>query len=419
MKRHGFLYATFAIFLLGLIGMTIVLQTTADMQDRSTTNIRIDELYFFAESVNDDIERATSIIGRRALVAATNGVVENESGLDDSAYRISEAFYNGTVDGNTSQLMTDSTFEDWIVSMEQQATGEDYDVNISTAIDEISVTPENRFALSFAVNHSFAIEDTAISTGFDEGYTMATNMVSIEGVDDALLVLKTGGRRYNQYRECSNTGASITTSGTDAEYNYTSDGTERTWASGDAFRYTGSSIPDVSEKDEQVLVTADLCNYAVDELDQFAGVVSEEPTDGTNVCGSGEEIDAYIGGIDDRTEIMNGTRLVMDQQDVWHQYIPQMIEDRCYFADPTGPSFLDRLNGSMGGSPEGIGSLLDVPDLPPDQQESNTSAVDHVYFDPESDAGQTHEIKGVSNHQEWFVLDQTHIEQWNITDLRY
>lgn len=419
MRRQGFLYATFAIFLLGLISMSILVPLHIDAPDRSTTSSRVDELYFFTESVHDDIERASSIIGRRALVAATNGVVDNETSLSNPSATIAEAFLNGTVGGNTSQIMVDSTFPDWTSAMEGQAAIENYDINISTSLSQISIDETGAFDVQFTINHSFEIEDTRIDTGFDEGWRETQTMIDTEGVDDALLIIETRGRRFNRYQACEDIGAEVVSSGTGFEYNDTSNGTERTWTSGDAYQFTGASLDGIDKKPENVLVTDDLCNYDVNSLDRFSGVVSEATTDGTDVCGSGEEIDAYIGGIADRTTIANETRVVMNDADVWEQYIPDMINNRCYFADSTGPSFLDRMAGNYTSTTHGIGSLLDVPDLPPELQESNTSAVDHVYFDSESDAGTTHAIKGISNHQEWFVLDDVHVDQWNLTELTY
>ncbi len=418
--RKGFLYTVLGVFMLNLVILAVVVPLELDAGGSSTDRVNVDETFYFSQSVRDDIGRAVDISSRRAMVAVTNIVVNGGEPVTDADGKIAEAFLNGTIEGNDSDLMDETSFRDWIGKMEAEAAGEGYSINMSVELADLDVGMEEPFIMSFDFIYDLAIADPDIGVTFNRTDERFNGAGTIEGVDDPLIVLETAGKRFTSYGRCSTADhASVEMTGAESEYNYTDAGSERTWASGDAAVYNGSDAGTIDGAAEKVLVTDDLCTYDPDILDDFAGVVSEATTDGQDVCGSGEEIPGYIGGISDHTIVEDGQRLVMNREDVWVNRIPDRIESRCFVPDPDGPSFLDRLEGEKTGSGNGLGSFLDVPDLPSEVQEANRSAVDHVYFDDSTDYGTVHRIKGVSEDSEWFRLDDEHVQQWGLGDLTY
>jgi len=420
MRRDGFLYTALGLFLLNLIVLATLIPLGLDATERQSTRVNVDELFYFIKSVQDDVSRAVDISSRRAMVAVTNLVVNSGDPVADADSYVAEAFLNGTIDGNESDLMADTSFRDWIDKMEQQADDERYLINMSVDMDDLDVRMDAGFVMAFDFRYNLSVSDPRIGTSFEREDEVFNGTGTIDGVDDPLIVMETAGKRFVQYQRCGPADhAEIVMTGTESEYSYMDKGSERTWTSGDAEVFNGSDAGSISSPSEKILVTDDLCEYDPSTLNDFAGVVSEQTTDGQDVCGSGGEINAYIGGIDDHTAVSDGQRLVMNEEDVWVNRIPERIESRCFVQDPDGPSFLDRLEGRMTGSGNGLSSFLNVPNLPSEVQEANRSAVDHVYFDDSTDYGPVWRIKGVSEDEEWFRLDDDHVQQWNLDDLAY
>lgn len=418
--RKGFLYTVLAVFMLNLVILAVVVPLDLDAGGGASDRVNVDEMFYFTSSVQDDVRRSVDISSRRAMVAVTNLVVNSGEPVTDPESIIGEAFLNGTIEGNVSDLMDESSFRDWIGKMEAEAAGEGYSINMSVELADLEVDMEEPFVMSFDFLYDLSIRDPDIGVGFNRTDEVFHGRGTIDGVDDPLIVLETAGKRFQGFSRCpAPEPASVAMTGTESEYNYTDDGAERTWAGGDAAVYNGSDASTIDDRPSTVLVTDDLCTYDPAVLDEFAGVVSEATTDGQDVCGSGDEIDGYIGGINDHTAVADGHDVVMNQEDVWVNNIPDRIASRCFFPDDDGPSFLDRLAGEYQGTGNGLASFLDVPNLPPEVQQENVSAVDHVYFDDSTDYGPVHRIKGVSEDEEWFRLDDDHVDAWDLGDLTY
>ncbi len=277
---------------------------------------------------------------------------------------------------------------------------------------------EDSFSVSIDFRYNLSVRDPRIKTEFDRPRSTFNGSVSVEGVDDALLVLETAGKRFNSYNRCPNPQLETAATGSVSEYNYTENGSERNWVSGDSRWFNGSDLGSVDSPSEKILFTPALCDYSFGRLEQFAGVVSDEETTGDDVCGSGEELPAYIGGVN-TSRFGNGTRIVMNEDDVWRNFVPDQIDSRCYFPDGDGPTFFGRMEGNLSGDGNGLASFLDVPELPSEVQEQNRSAVDYVYFDSPGSSGQTRRIKGVTDHRDWFRLDEEHVSQWGAAALVY
>lgn len=86
-----------------------------------------------------------------------------------------------------------------------------------------------------------------------------------------------------------------------------------------------------------------------------------------------------------------------------------------YIASALAPSFLDRLEGKTSSNPQGIESLVYVPELSAQGiSAKDKSVVDYIYFsdlNPESS-----HITGMPS---WFKLDNAHLSIYNATGLAY
>ena len=86
-----------------------------------------------------------------------------------------------------------------------------------------------------------------------------------------------------------------------------------------------------------------------------------------------------------------------------------------YYANSSGPSFLMRLEGNLGNSSVGIESIVRLPDLR-DQglPVYDRSSVDYIYF-----SNITPTIYKINQtFEDWFRLDEDHLDKYQVYDLR-
>lgn len=409
----GFVYSLFAIAVMGVLAVTMVLPMTIDADMDRRPGVSVDELYYFVEAIRADMGRAVEISGRRAMVAVGNTVVNSGAYLDRSAGpAIAGAFYNGSFNSSQLELLQDSALDDWVDKMEDQAAAEGYDSNLTVAASTVNVTEDGPFGLRFAFRYDLSVYDPVIDTGFNRTDRRFTAPITTTDMEDPLLFIETAGQRSRTIRRCSVDPADQRLTGTMSDYNRTYAGEQRDWVGGVAHLRPGS----VSGLDaEDVAVLEDHCVFPETELDDLAGVVSAA----TDTCDYAGDLRGLVAGAGNISRITDGRRTVLDGTAVWQLGIPAMIRTGCFVPDPEGPGYLDRLEGVNGPS-SGIASLLDVPALPPEVQRSNATAVDHGFFGVTTGLGPAQRIKGVTSFEEdWFRLDQQHIEQWDIESLAY
>ncbi|MDY6789387.1 MAG: hypothetical protein SVV03_05510 [Candidatus Nanohaloarchaea archaeon] len=428
--RKGFVYSIFAIVAMGLILAITFKPFHLERSAESGQKLRIDEVFYFLQSITDDLGRATTIVGRRALTSLSNWIVNNGTYLEDAEDRFEEAFVNGTVDGDNASLMNRSTIEDWTESMQKEASASGYDLNLSLFSMDLGVKSH----LQVSVNNTYKLNlsDPVSSSQFDR-YEEVDETISVKGMEDPLILVESAGRYVSTYSSCSYSDPTpVESTGSDSFYNNTKD-----WVSGTSVVRPGNgSVSSVSDKPDKVAVVADLCNYSESEIENdftlFAGVVSEfddviDGKDGSrtvDVCGYDNiEMEALIEGATDSTSTDDSTMTVMTDNTFFQNELKNWTESGCYFSDPWAPSIWGRFEGRFSREEQysdGPAAILDIPELPKQIREVNTSAVGYVYFDDNSDYGADQKIKGVTNEGiNWFRLDQDHVDHWGISELTY
>jgi hypothetical protein len=92
------------------------------------------------------------------------------------------------------------------------------------------------------------------------------------------------------------------------------------------------------------------------------------------------------------------------------------LENSFYTESSIAPSFLKRIRGDLSADPQGIESLVYLPDLSAQGIEVNDkTCVDYIYFDP-SNEPTSYKIQGMSS---WFKLDDNHLSIYNVSGLEY
>lgn len=426
--RNGFVYTTFAIFILGLT-LTVTMSNTYDVETSGIgEKMRVDEVSYFLRSTTSDLARSTDIISRRALTSLTNHIVNNGEYLDDGEAAFEEAFTNGTVNGSDAGLMNRSTIRYWTDSIQSEARRSQYRLNLS--LSNMSVPDTRLLELDLHTRYNMSITDEISRVAFDRTETVTTT-ISYQGIEDTLLLVESAGRYTTHYAACP-ADRPATRIGTGTDWFYQAD---RNWISGDPVtRPANDPVTGVDNKDDKVALVEDLCSYPdtaiQDEFTDFAGVVSASPAvndtnaDSVDVCGNDNvALNAIVDDVANATDTVNRSVTVLTEDQVWENRMQPWTETGCYMDDPWGPTIWGRMEGETRLQPEydtGIAAFILVSELPTELQDMNRSSIGYVYFDEASDYGDTYQVKGVSNEEfDWFRLDADHVDYWNVSALTY
>lgn len=418
------MYTLFTMLVLALTLNIALLPVTVQDDSGAGEKLRVDELFYFLQSAENDFSRATDIIGRRAVTALSNRIVNNGTYLDNPRADFRSAFRNGTVNGVPATLMNRSSFEDWAAGMEDKA--EDSGYNLSTGLAGIDLGTDPPVTAAVNASYRFNLSDNLTRSRFEREQNVSQTL-DVTGIEDPVILIESAGRYTNTFSACrTDTVAERHASGGDWFYD-----DNNNWTSGESVVRPGNGdVSGVTNKAEKVVIVDDLCSYSDQSVfGNFGGVVSEADAidsktvnEQVNICGGNNVgMNALIDDAAGATQMPNETMTVMTEDQVWENNIGNRTGKACYFEDPWAPTVWGRMEGRLsntGGN--GTAFFLTVPDLPDELQDDSKSAVAYVYFNESGDFGATHKIKGVTNEdRSWFRLDQQHVDEWGINALTY
>ncbi len=361
-RKKGFVYTLFAIAMVSSVMLLLSIQSEYKPGVNIADKIRSDEMSYLEKGISSDLERATYISGRRAVISVVNFEILFGNYNTTVNESIKDLMITGKYGSNTSGLMENATIANWVDTVKSLASSLGYSSEIG--IGDITIGPEDAFSLNITVPAATLLYDEYLSMQLQRSGNFSAE-IPIESVEDPFIVVESYGYAQQQIIKC----ASI--SGTSALGD---------WAYGRTYiNLSENDFSGVSEKNKKILVVKTLCgksNYA-----GFAAIVSENASDSPPA--------PHIAGVPNATNILNNALAVKQDKTLWLTNITNEAKNSCYFEAPPGPSFLDRLEGtktlsakySLPGINTGIGSFIYVPGLPPEiQHGTETYAIDYEYF---------------------------------------
>lgn len=420
MRRKALVYTLFAMLMASSIFVLLSYQAdvSSDLDRLVADRIRTDRAHYFFTGSLEDLGRSSYISGKRALLGVTDRLVADGSFTDTYADEVlEEAAMNGTSNGTVLGLMSGTALKDWGSSLE--SLGSSYALDIEARVLNATINQSTPFALGLATSTFLAVRDSYLELSFTRTHESITG-VAVDGAEDVFLTINSYGALRRLVEPCNLSlypyHASLLSSSA-SEYSYSSG----SWVSGRKTEDINDSSPS-----GKILVVDNIPDP--EDVEDFLGVVSGNPSD------SNESLSNYILGADVNSirTVPDGRLLVMTSNEVWANNILDELTDSCYFAEPDGPSFLDRLEGGYSPSPRyraadgsslGISSFVDASRLP-DPLQFYRSSLDFAYFDWDNSPSLSR-IKGVTEKREgisekpWFRLDDAHVTAWGISGLAY
>jgi phosphohistidine swiveling domain-containing protein len=414
--KKGILFSFIMIFLTISLLSLILLQRSLVKSKREQLRIemRIRDMNRMYESVIRDVEKAIDIITKRAISVAISHVVTTGKGLEDAQTTLKELAWNGTLNGTQEILMENATIPEWIQKMETVGELKGYEINIT--IKNFQIKPYDSFHLEFEGEMFINITDKQEMVSLVRNKYLSI-LISIENFEDPLYPLNTLGRATNLIVK------------TPYENNYTillvSGEGNNSWTYGESIVTNQSSIDNIQNKSEKILVIDDASMINPLQLNEFKGIVSENGISSTTK--------PYVINAENATRLIpNETYILVDGDTgkVWFiENLKQHISNSYYQKSSVGASFLDRLEGKLEVQDKyaaqadktiGLESFVDKNyllglDLSIKEEQTN---IDYLYFSNATITGDA--IKGLDPSvriDNEVSLGQTHQEIYNVTEL--
>ncbi|NCO11107.1 hypothetical protein CO038_01030 [Candidatus Pacearchaeota archaeon CG_4_9_14_0_2_um_filter_39_13] len=301
MNKRGIFFTILVILIFSLFLASFTFYS--GIKERKTTQKRVESMNSFLLSVEEDLPRKLFVSGFRSIFILETKIIDSGNYISNPESRMEEMIFNGTLDGESQELMLGATYPEIISSVQERA--DKINVNLTLGNPVFSVEQEDPWNVKFTLEVDLSMQDKSGLASWSKTETI-TAYVPVQNFEDPIYVVNTNGLVINKIIRSP---YSVFVSGND---------------------YTNLSL---------------------------------------------------------------------------HS------ENSYYIADSDAPSFIDRLQGVISESPNGIESLVNLQEL--SQKGINVqdkTVVDHIYFSSSNPSSCF--VQGMPS---WFKLDTSHLEVYNAT----
>jgi hypothetical protein len=196
--RKGFVYMIASVILVGILFSVILLRDDYSFTDKQMLEQRrIMVMNDFVKGFNQDMERAMQIASFRTMVALEDHVSTSGAYLDDTETRFRETAYYGTIEGNESTIMNESSLSDYLTRMRNISRR--LGLNVTANITEIRLDQSDPWNLNVEADAEIEITDLTGLAYWTYNRTYQAK-VPIYNLRDPLYSINTFNRLPNSIR---------------------------------------------------------------------------------------------------------------------------------------------------------------------------------------------------------------------------
>ncbi len=190
--RKGFIYTIVAVMFLVIIGSVFFSFSKRDTHESFVSvEHRVQIMNDFIKNLERDSARASYIAGFRSLIAMEQHVTSTGRPLSNSDAVFLQAFVNGSIDGTSYVILQNSTFNDYLLRMQQEVRSQGILCNIS--IINVSLFQTDPWNLRVNYTLEIFVTDSQSTASFRTNKTFI-GMVPIVDIRDPLFAMNTYGR---------------------------------------------------------------------------------------------------------------------------------------------------------------------------------------------------------------------------------
>ena len=194
-RKKSMFYTVAAIALTAILFITYNAASTYTLNNKmDVIQTRIESVNFFIKDVEKDLSKGFYIASFRTMLSLNQYIATNGTYIDNLSQRFTESFLNGTINNQTMNLMTGSTFTDWAnkIAIEADKT----DIKFNFTVNEVKISQSEPWYVDIGLNISLDIRDKR-NTSYWIRDRYLVNKMTILGLEDPLYVVGTSGRVSN------------------------------------------------------------------------------------------------------------------------------------------------------------------------------------------------------------------------------
>jgi hypothetical protein len=208
--RKGFTYMLVSsLLIVVLLGIFFAASRYRYEDQEKVYQVRLRAMDDFVKSFNSDIHRATYIASFRSLVALEDSVTTQGYYLSDMNRSFKETFYYGTINGSSSVIMENSSFQDYVLRVSEIA--QSVGMNVKVNVTDILLSQSNPWSIDVEVHMRINISDNSRLAEWVMNNSYKTN-IPIYNLRDPLYSKNTLNRVPNTIRKLN---TSVLVSGVD------------------------------------------------------------------------------------------------------------------------------------------------------------------------------------------------------------
>lgn len=197
-KKKSVFFTLTAIVLTLVIILSFNVYSKYNLNEKmNVVEVRITTMNNFIKDVSQDLEKGVYITSFRSLLSMIQHITDNGTFIDNVDYTFSELFINGSIDDNVINLMTNSTFPDWVNKIQIEA--EKIDINANFTVNNVSITQEDPWKIKIAANINMNVQDKKQTSSWSINKNIITD-ITIESFEDPLYIVNSQGKLTNTIR---------------------------------------------------------------------------------------------------------------------------------------------------------------------------------------------------------------------------
>ncbi len=188
-----------ALFVVVMLSLVIVNVSQNRVHDRSLTyRVRCDELNYFLNDMQNDLQRSAGIAGKRALTYAIISVSTNGTPINGSDKFLDELTVNGTISGQPLRYMENQSLKKWKEKVSSLGPERQFITNLNDSLIQVDIVPHSPFDFWVRVRiKNLEVKDKfgycSFNGSLPRNKKWIISNVSIIGLEDPLYILKTHG----------------------------------------------------------------------------------------------------------------------------------------------------------------------------------------------------------------------------------
>lgn len=184
-----------AVLLLGVLLLSFSVYSRYTLRTKSMLiETRVLTMDSFIKDLEKDATRGLYISSHRSILTMVQHITSTGKFVDSAETRFNEVIFNGTINGTAQALIANTTLTDWMQKMKLQ--GNKIDLTVNFTVQSLEIGMASPWEVEVKAEMGILVSD-ALGTASWNTTRNLTAKVGIEGFEDPVYAVKTGGRVLN------------------------------------------------------------------------------------------------------------------------------------------------------------------------------------------------------------------------------